>query len=278
MFSPDAVSLTQNGMPVAVGTAPTLTFVSGTTYRLGGLGALTRGDGTYQLSLSLSSVQDLAGNPGIGGCATSWVMSTTPPAPPTGLAIDPDRGLSATDGVTNTGSVTFHGTLSEPGLSVLLFDTTCGNDLGAATVSGTTFSAALTLAEGRHHIRARALHPGGSAGADSFFDVVVDQTQPGVAAVTPVAPNPRNTSVSSIRVTFTEPIDVTTFDPNDIESTATARFSPGSQTWRWCPSRAAPMTSPASRARAPLRAITRSTSRWLAWPTWRATRESAVRA
>ena len=40
-----------------------------------------------------------------------------PPIVPTGLAISPDTGTSATDGLTNTGNATLSGLLDQAGLT-----------------------------------------------------------------------------------------------------------------------------------------------------------------
>src|SRR5207248_1101544 len=61
-------------------------------------------------------------------------QAKAPPAAPTALAIDPDAGASASDGVTNTGAVTFSGSLGEAGLLVHVYDVTAGTDLGDAAV------------------------------------------------------------------------------------------------------------------------------------------------
>src|SRR5262249_7153168 len=99
-------------------------------------------------------------------------------AAPTGLAITPDAGVSATDGVTDTGSVAFSGTASQPGLTVDLMDLTAGKDLGKFAVSGTTFSVNLTLAEGSHQIQAQAFDSAGDSSLTSTFTVLVDLSKP----------------------------------------------------------------------------------------------------
>ena len=77
-------------------------------------------------------------------------------------------------GLTDTGAVTFTGNLSAAGMTVDVFDTTTNKDLGDATVTGTSFSLALNLAEGSHVLRARAMLNG--TYADAFFTVLVDLT------------------------------------------------------------------------------------------------------
>ena len=74
-----AVTLTRCGVGVQL---PGLTFalVSGTTYSIGGLGALTLGQGTFVLSLDGTKIADLAGNVCTGSKSTSWLLDTTPPS------------------------------------------------------------------------------------------------------------------------------------------------------------------------------------------------------
>jgi hypothetical protein len=104
------------------------------------------------------------------------VVNPLPPKPPTGLAVSPDTGASATDGVTDTGAVTFSGVLDQAGETVEVFDTTAGTDLGPAKVTGASFSLALSLAEGSHRLRALAQNVSGSA--DASLDVLIDLTPP----------------------------------------------------------------------------------------------------
>lgn len=104
-------------------------------------------------------------------------LDVTPPSPPENLRIDPDRGLSATDGVTDTGAVTLFGSLGEDGLTVSVFDETTGTDLGAATVTADAFSKSLLLAEGPHELRVRVTDSAGNW-SEGFFEVLVDKTRP----------------------------------------------------------------------------------------------------
>jgi len=80
---PGSVSLTRNGVPVAVppGTLYAL-FVQGSTasYAIAGLKGLEDADGEYVLTVDASAVldaHDLA--PGEGTVSTSWLIDTTPP-------------------------------------------------------------------------------------------------------------------------------------------------------------------------------------------------------
>ncbi len=77
---------------------PTLTYVSSNTFLLGNLAAYTLPLGTYQVTLNLSGVQDLAGNRTANLVAMSWVHGTTyrPPviARITNVIVPPDDFVS----------------------------------------------------------------------------------------------------------------------------------------------------------------------------------------
>ncbi len=152
-FDRSDVTLTRNGAPLVMDDRVTVSALSGSVYRISGINWFVGQEGTYVVTISATAINDLAGNAGVGSASTSWVMDTTPPVAPANLGITPDHGTSSTDGLTNVQNVTFHGTLTETGLLVHIADSILG-DLGYATVTGTTFSAPLTLSLGVHHLTA----------------------------------------------------------------------------------------------------------------------------
>ncbi|MBN2021930.1 MAG: Ig-like domain-containing protein [Pirellulales bacterium] len=206
-FDPALAALSRDGGADLLGPGATLSHVSGTTYLLTPLGALTALDGAYELVLSPGVVRDLAGNPSTNAASLAWTMDTQPPAAAAGLTISPDTGESAIDGRTNVLAVTFSGTLAETGLAVTLRDATTGVDLGPATVNGTSFSAPIAFAAaGTHRLRARATDAAGNW-VDSFFDVFVDQSNPMVLEVD--APLQFTaTSTDRIAIRFSEPMAI----------------------------------------------------------------------
>jgi len=206
-FDPGAATLTRDGGPDLLGAGVSLVRVSGTTYRLTPLAALTSLDGAYQLVLSPGAVCDLAGNPSANSASIGWTKDSVAPEPATNLAIAPDTGAFSTDGRTNTLSVTLAGTLAEPGLTVALYDVTTGKALGGANVDGTAFSAPIAFtAAGTHRLRARATDAAGNW-ADSFFDVFVDLVNPLVLEVD--APLQfTGTAAARLTVRFSEPVAV----------------------------------------------------------------------
>src|SRR5205814_1697448 len=72
-FDFNDITLTLNGGSNLITGAVTVTFVSGTTYRINNLSGLTATDGTYLLTVSATGIQDAAGNAGTGSAADTWV-------------------------------------------------------------------------------------------------------------------------------------------------------------------------------------------------------------
>ena len=78
-FTTSALTLSDNGGANLITSAVTISLVSGSTYRIGGLSVLTTAEGQYTLTVSAAGVQDQDGNVGTGSRSTSWLMDTTPP-------------------------------------------------------------------------------------------------------------------------------------------------------------------------------------------------------
>ena len=72
-FGSRAVSLTRGGSPVAL-SGLSFSQVSGTTYRVSGLGPFTATPGTYVLTVSGSGIVDAGGFAGSGTASDSWVV------------------------------------------------------------------------------------------------------------------------------------------------------------------------------------------------------------
>jgi hypothetical protein len=207
--TPAALSLTRDGGPnLIAGGNVTITpaSASGDTYAIRGLDALTGTDGAYLLQIDAGTIADAAGNAGAGLTTVNFVVDTTPPAAPANLAITPDTGISASDGLTGTTAVTLTGTLAAAGLTVDVFDITTNTDFGQAAVVDTQFSLALDLGVvGHHTIRATATDAAGNRSVGSLLDVFVDNVAPTVA-FSAVTPNVRNTPVATVDLTVSKPI------------------------------------------------------------------------
>ncbi|MCY2967076.1 MAG: Ig-like domain-containing protein [Planctomycetota bacterium] len=71
--------LTRNGSPNLLGPAQSVTFVSGTTWRISGLTAPTIPLGVYEISVDARGVKDLSGNSGTNTAFDRWLMDYVPP-------------------------------------------------------------------------------------------------------------------------------------------------------------------------------------------------------
>ena len=81
-FDDQDIALTRDGVDLALDNTVTVSLVSGSTYRISGLGGFTHEDGAYQLTISAVGLTDRAGNAGIGGKSITW---TTQSVLPTGI-------------------------------------------------------------------------------------------------------------------------------------------------------------------------------------------------
>ncbi|MGE3819088.1 MAG: dockerin type I repeat-containing protein, partial [Isosphaeraceae bacterium] len=201
-FDASALSLTNDGRPIPLGSVTLAVTRVGDAnqYKITGLGLVTAAPGTYVLTVDASRVLDAAGAAGTGTASVTWTTVAVAGAP-TGLSVTPDSGSFPNDGVTKTGVFTFSGTFSGPGQTLEIFDVTTNTDLGIATLTGTSFSLGVNLAEGIHVLRARAVGPNGPL--DAFHTVLVDLTAP-ISRVEPL-PFRQPNATFTIPVTFGDP-------------------------------------------------------------------------
>ncbi|EKS28269.1 beta strand repeat-containing protein [Afipia felis] len=221
------------------GGSPTLTLSDGgTASYVGGSGSsalvfsyvVAPGQNTPDLTISSAAlngatIQDsLGNNADLSGAvnynpAGTLQIDTTPPAAPTGLALDPatDSGMKG-DGITNVTQVTIDGT-AEPGSTVTLYDTNDTTVLGTGTANATTGAFAITttaLSNGVHDITATATDAAGNISAFSAADsITIDTTPP--AAPTGLTLDPTTDS-------GTKGDGITDFSQVEIDGTA----APGS--------------------------------------------------
>ena len=185
----------------------TVEQVDANTWRIKGFNWKVGLNGTYTLTVNGAGITDLAGNAGSGSVAETWVMDIVDPAAPTHVGLGPDNGISDSDLLTNTLTLTLTGDLPESGLSVRLTDMTTDKELGYATVTGTTFSGTFTLSgPGLHKIRVRVADAASNLSPDTFLEVFVDTTAPGVTSISTISPNPRTTALDTIDITLDEAI------------------------------------------------------------------------
>jgi hypothetical protein len=215
-FPSSAVFLSVNNGPNLITNAVTISPVSGTTstYAIGDLASLTSGEGNYTLIVNATGVQDLAGNIVIGSLSTTWLMDVTPPVSTVNPLPAQTTSTSFTVSVTGSDPTVAGGTPSGIA-SYALYDSTNGG-------SFTLFTTVTPLDPS-------ALFTGQVGNSYSFYSVATDnagnvQSTPttsqatvaivrslAVSLVGPVAPNTRNTSVSSLDVTFSVPLNPVTF-------------------------------------------------------------------
>ena len=193
----------------------TISQLSDTTYRISGLETNQTENGTYTLSIDSAGITDEAGNIGVGAVSESWTIDTVAPTPVTEIALSPDRGISNTDLVTNTQSLTVTGNLPEEGLAVFLLDKTSQRSLGQATVTGSTFSHEINFtASGSRKLEIKVVDAAGNTNSTTF-NLFLDLARPTIANLDIQA---RNTTepLNFIDVEFSEIINLNTFDFNDI--------------------------------------------------------------
>ncbi len=214
-FTRDDVTMTRNGGVNLIDSLVSIEQVTETTFLIKGTNWNQGLEGNYELTVDASGIADLAGNLGQNALTVNWVMDFTNPLPPENLAMTPDTGVSDTDGLTRSREITLTGTLAETGLSVRLVDETLGEELGYATVDGTTFTHTFALGDGvNHRIRVRAID-GADNIADAVFDIVLDETSP-VVTLTQVAPDPRDTPVTSLDLFSNEPMNWSLLSLSDL--------------------------------------------------------------
>jgi RHS repeat-associated protein len=101
-FTPADLTLTNNGGPNLITGGVTISLLSGSTYRIGGLAALTKGDGNLTLTVDAKGIRDQDGNPGTNVLSTSWLMDTARPT--SSVSPLPKRQSSLTFPVSTSGS------------------------------------------------------------------------------------------------------------------------------------------------------------------------------
>jgi hypothetical protein len=234
-FTWQDISLTRNGGPNLASSALQITATGLNTYQVNGLSALTAADGSYLLTVQGAGVSDLVGNAGVGQQSESWVMDTVAPEPPSGLIV---AGLSAA-GLTlagepspasfttlsasgqlriNTLTPTIAGQLEEPGLKVFFLNSLTGQPLGQANVTGLSFSGTISLPSPGAFSLDIAVEDAAGNRTLRPLSLFADITQPVVTQFGSV-PASGSSPVDAIEVSFSEPIDLATFTPEDLRLT-----------------------------------------------------------
>ncbi len=222
-FNYGALELTDNGGPNLITNSVTVTALTGTNYEISGLGPLTTAEGNYSLIVNAADIQDEYGNSGTGIGSTSWLMDTTPPTSTVNSL--PAQTSSTSFLVSASGSDPNGSNGSQPS-GIASFTLYVSEDGGAFTPFATVTSADPS-----------GLFTGQAGNTYGFYSAAIDyagNVQPtpaaaqqivqiglplSISSITPVSPNPRNTAVSSIDVTFSEPINTSSLSPGALTLT-----------------------------------------------------------
>ncbi len=216
------LQLTRDGGANLLTGAESLNTLDNITWTLSGLGALTTSSGAYVLTLGGTGIVDAAGNSLSSGDSDSWVTDSVAPTVDV-VDVSPDPRGTPVDSI----DLVFSEAVSGLDLSDLSLTRDGGANLlpgGAflATLDSITWTVsglgALTTASGAYQLTLTAAGSGildtaGNALASSASDAWTVVGGPSVD-VTDVAPDPRNTAVSSIDIVFSEA--VSGFDVADL--------------------------------------------------------------
>ncbi|MFM6729460.1 MAG: S8 family serine peptidase, partial [Dolichospermum sp.] len=232
-FNWQDITLTRNNGTNLINNTVTVTGINDTTYRINGLSGLTATDGTYNLTVNGSGIQDLSGNSGNGTQSESWVMDTIAPAIPTNITVTNPltpsginiESLALLQPLTVSGQTridttnpTISGELGETGLKVFFYDKTTNQLLQQATVTGSQFSSKVQLpSPGARDIEIRVQDTAGNT-TNTTLSLFVDTSQPVLTQFLNVPTSTAN-PINSIDVQFSEQINLNTFDKNDITLT-----------------------------------------------------------
>ncbi|MDQ5846908.1 MAG: Ig-like domain-containing protein [Acidobacteriota bacterium] len=219
------LTLTRDGGANLLTGAQTLTTGDNITFTLGNLSGLTGTGGTYLLTLTApGGITDGGGNPLAGGATDTWVMDTA--APTVDITdVTPDPRTTSV----STISIVFNEAVTGFDISDLSLTRDAGSNLltgsqtlttsdnitwtlnNLSSLTGTDGNYALTLTSG-----GIADNAGNALAAGASDTWVVNGAAPTVD-ITDVTPDPRNTSVTSIAIVFSEA--VSGFDIGDLSLT-----------------------------------------------------------
>lgn len=112
-----------------------------TTYRLNDFRLLTYYEGSYSLKINMSYAVDMAGNSGTGLYVKNWIVNRVLPQAVSEMKISPDKGVSASDGVTSETHLTVSMRVNAPNARIKLYY----NSLGASALLLDTLPASTGL-------------------------------------------------------------------------------------------------------------------------------------
>ena len=239
-FNPSDVVLTLNNGKDLINSGVTLTQVSGATYQIGGLSALTAAQGLYQLTVLPGVVQDSAGEPSTGTLLGNWANGNVGPYVVSVVGVSPNPRNTPVSSV----DVTFDKAVNLTTFNYQAISLTLNgganlvtSSVTTAPVSGMTYQisglSGLTAAQGTYLLTVNAgdvQDTGGLTGLVSDTDSgswVMDTTPPTISTLQAVTQSPRSIIVPSLDVTFSTAINPVTFGTQNITFSKTGRTGPG---------------------------------------------------
>lgn len=221
-LAPGAITLTDNGQAVST-TGLSLSLVSGDTYAINGLAAATAAEGSYTLSVNAADINDQNGNPGSGTVSTSWLMDATPPTSSVSTLPAQTSSTSFTVSVTSNDPAGASNSPASGVASIAIYDSVNGGAFTLwTTVTPASPSAAFTGQAGdTYGFYSVATDAAGNvqptpATAQETVQILAPLS---VSSIATVSPSTRNTAVSSVDVTFSLPINVSSFSTSAVSLT-----------------------------------------------------------
>ena len=227
-FTNAALALTLNSGPNLINSGVTISLVSGSTYQINGLGALTSANGPYRFSVNLANVQDNLGDVGTGSQSTQWTMDAVHTTvfvenapsltntPVTTFFVDYSRAInSGTFGIQALGLTLNGGTPLDLSSGVTIANISAGR-------YEITLASSLTTNQGTYVF---TVNPAGVVDINGDAIVGTDATQWTMDTTAPSITSlqqpqsPRNIVVPTITVTFSKAIDPSTFGVNSLSLT-----------------------------------------------------------
>lgn len=166
---------------------------------------------------------DPVGNPGVDSDALVVTVGTVPPNATTvpDLRAESDTGASPSDNLTNVASPVFEVSGVAPGSTLDLFrDGQIVRTLASPAGGTVAIADPGPVPEGPRDYRVRQTDLAGNVGPPSgTLAVGFDRTAPRLSNGLDIAPDPRREPVTSIDLTFSEPIDPNSFGPSALTLT-----------------------------------------------------------
>ncbi|MDJ0846683.1 MAG: hypothetical protein QNJ08_20900, partial [Crocosphaera sp.] len=201
-----------------------------TTYRIKGLTFLQETEGEYTLTVNGDGIEDNAGNATINDLATTWILDQSQPFSATNIQVTttpPVNELTPASAAiatinqygqyrVNSRNITISGELPEENLRVYFKDATTGENLAQASVTGTTFTGDIELSGvGSRTVQLTIQDEAGNSSTGDI-DIFADVTEPVLLNFLNIPTTLTVNSVNSIDVQFSEPLDLSTFDRDDL--------------------------------------------------------------